>query len=78
MAERFDDVKARLDEITHTITERQAKRQKIEMFLSGLEKQESLITEFDENLWYSMVEYVTVFNKEDIRFTFKDGTEINV
>lgn len=78
LIERFDGVKARLDEITHTITERQAKRQKIEMFLSGLEKQESLITEFDENLWYSMVEYVTVFNKEDIRFTFKDGTEINV
>lgn len=34
LAERFDGVKARLDEITHTITERQAKRQKIEMFLS--------------------------------------------
>ena len=34
LAEWFDGVKARLDEITHTITERQAKRQKIEMFLS--------------------------------------------
>lgn len=78
LAERFDGVKARLDEISHTITERQAQREKIEMFLAGLEKQESLITEFDEDLWYSMVEYVTVFNKEDIRFTFKDGTEIKV
>lgn len=48
------------------------------MFLAGLEEQEDLLTEFDENLWYSMVEYVTVFNKEDIRFTFKDGTEIKV
>lgn len=59
LAEWFDGVKARLDKITHTITERQVQRERIEMFLAGLEKQEGLLTEFDENLWYSMVEYVT-------------------
>lgn len=78
LAERFDGVQAQLDEVSHAITERQAQREKIEMFLAGLERQEGLLTEFDESLWYSMVEYVTVFNKEDIRFTFKDGTEIKV
>ena len=41
-----------------------------------LEKQDGLCTEFDESLWISLVDYVTVFNKEDVRFTFKDGTEI--
>lgn len=48
------------------------------MFLDGLQKQKKLVTEFDEDLWYSLIEYVTVFEKEDIRFTFKDGTEIKV
>ena len=48
------------------------------MFLDGLQKQEDLVTEFDENLWYSLIEYVTVFTKEDVRFIFKDGTEIKV
>ena len=33
---------------------------------------------FDEDLWYSLIEYVTVFDKENVRFTFKDGTEIKV
>lgn len=48
------------------------------MFLAELKKQDDVVTEFDESLWYSMVDYVTVFNKEDVRFTFKDGTEIKV
>ena len=48
------------------------------MFLDGLKKQKDLVTEFDEDLWFSLIEYVTVFNKEDIRFTFKNGTEIRV
>lgn len=48
------------------------------MFLAEMGKQEDLIAEFDESLWYSLVDYVTIFSKEDIRFTFKDGTEIKV
>ena len=48
------------------------------MFLAGLQKQEGLVTEFDEDLWYSLIEYMTVFDKEDVRFIFKDGTEIKV
>ena len=36
------------------------------------------ITEYDVRLWHGMVEFVTVYSKEDIRFTMKDGTEIRV
>lgn len=32
--------------------------------------------EFDEDDWRSLVDYVTVFSREDIRFTFWDGREI--
>lgn len=75
---RFEKTKARLDEVSSNIIEKQAEREKIEMFLAELERQDGIVTEFDENLWYSLLDYVTVFNKEDIRFTFKDGTEIKV
>lgn len=78
LAERFDRTKARLDEAGNAITEKQAKKEQIEMFLAELEQQDGVTTEFDENLWYSLVDFVTVFNKEDICFTFKDGTEIKV
>ncbi len=78
LAERFDRTKARLDGVGNAITEKQAKKEQIERVLAELERQDGVATEFDENLWYSLVDFVTVFNKEDIRFTFKDGTEIKV
>lgn len=71
-------MQVQLDKASQTITEKQAHREKIELFLDGLQKQKELITGFDEDLWYSLIEYVTVFEKEDIRFTFKDGTEVKV
>ena len=71
-------MQGRLDEVSQTITEKQAHREKIELFLDGLQKQKELVTEFDEDLWYSLIEYVTVFDREDIRVTFKDGTEIKM
>lgn len=60
------------------ITEKQMRREQIEKFLAELEQQADVVTEFDEEQWYSLVDFVTVFNKEDIRFTFKDGTEIKI
>ncbi len=60
------------------ITEKQARREMAEQCLAEITKQEGVISEFDEDLWYALVDYVTVFNKENVRFTFKDGTEIKV
>lgn len=60
------------------LQKKQAHREKIELFLDGLQKQKELVAEFNEDLWYSLIEYVAVFEKEDIRFNFKDGTEIKV
>ena len=34
------------------------------------------LTEFRETDWLAMVDYITVHSKDDIRVTFKDGTEI--
>ncbi|GFI25063.1 hypothetical protein IMSAGC012_00169 [Lachnospiraceae bacterium] len=78
LAGRLDDVQERLDAAGQAILKKQAHREKIEMFLYGLQKQEELVTGLEEDLWYSLIEYATVFSKEDIRFTFKDGTEIKV
>ena len=39
LAKRLDSVQGRLDEVSQTITEKQAHREKIELFLDGLQKQ---------------------------------------
>ncbi len=75
LVERFDKAKARHTEVSDLITERQARRQQIEMYLEQLQKRD-LLTEFRDEDWFSMVDYMTVAAKDDITVKFKDGTEI--
>lgn len=72
---RFDKAKARHTELTDLIAERMARKHQIETYLKNLRSREPL-TEFRETDWLAMVDYITVYSKDDIRVTFKDGTEI--
>ena len=72
---QFDKAKARHTEVTDLIAERTARRHWIETYLNELRNRE-LLTEFRETDWLSMMDYITVHSKKDIRVTFKDGTEI--
>ena len=78
LADQFEKARERLEAVSIEITEKQARREMAEQCLAELAKQEGMVTEFDEDLWYVLVDYVTVHGKEDVRFTFKDGTEIKV
>lgn len=49
----------------------------MDSFIKELREQQ-LIEKFDERLWGSLVDFITVYSKENIRVTFKDGTEIKV
>ena len=33
---------------------------------------------FDEELWTALLDYATVYARDDIRFTFKAGNEVKV
>jgi DNA invertase Pin-like site-specific DNA recombinase len=76
LVDRFDKAKSRLQEVGDTISEKTTRAELMVTFIAELKKQESLIAEFDERLWHSLIDYATVYSREDVRFTFKDGTEI--
>ncbi len=44
----------------------------------GLKKQEGVVTEFTEHLWYFLADHAVIYSKEDVRFIFKNGMEIQV
>lgn len=73
---RYDRAKARLDEVTAIITDKASRCKSIALYLDLLGKQTGVLTEFDPFLWHGFVDHVTVYSREDIRFAFKDGTEI--
>ena len=43
--------------------------------LDGYNLEHAPVTEFDEQLWISMVDHVVVHSKEDIRVVYRDGIE---
>ena len=75
---RYEAAKKRLDEINEDKQARLAKRESISRFISELEQCDGLLTEYDEALWYEVVESMTVHSESDIAVTFKDGSEIRV
>lgn len=61
--------------VGNTINEKQVQEAESEMFFAEQDKPET-VTEFHEDIWYMLLDYVTVYYKEDIRFTVKNVTEI--
>lgn len=47
-------------------------------FAKALKAQDAAVREFDEGLWMTLVDFMTVYGKDDIGVTFKDGTEIHI
>jgi DNA invertase Pin-like site-specific DNA recombinase len=76
LVERYDKAKARFEEVTEQISTTKARGEIMESFISDLRSQESLITEFDERLWCSLLDFATVYTADDVRFAFKNGTVI--
>ena len=54
------------------------KRTMIAMFLERLESSAGLVTEFDEELWYTTVDFVTVYEDMGMVFTFRDGNTVEI
>ena len=76
LAGRFETAKARLEEVQAAIMAKQAQRKMMENFMDVLSGMPEQVDNFDEAAWYAMVNFVTVYGKEDVRFTFKNGMEI--
>ena len=77
LVNRFNATKVRLDEIKQSIVEKQSKRDEGEDFINELEKQ-ALMTEFDKNVWLSMIDYLRVYHDGKIEFTFLDGSQVEL
>ena len=62
--------------MTTDIRQRGIRRREFERLITELEKLPGAVPEFDEALWGSLVEYVTVGKDKTIVFTLIGGTKI--
>lgn len=76
LTSRYDRAKKRLDEVTSEIHDKTSRCRSTENYISILKSRKELITEYDVNLFRCMVDFITVYSKDDIRFTMKDGMTV--
>ena len=75
LVQRYEKAKSELDAVMQELPEKEMRKKQMEDFLRMLAAQEP-IARFETELWASLVDFMTVYSKTDIRVTFKDGTEI--
>ncbi len=75
---RHEKARKRLVEIEDIRLERKAKKTKIALFLEKIAGYKELVTEYDEELWYTTVYSVTVHVDKRMVFTFWDGNEVEI
>ena len=78
LCERYEKAQARLAELQAQRLERTAKRVKIKMFLEQLAARDTLVQTWDEELWYTTVDFVTVRENKEMVFTFRDGRQVAI
>lgn len=75
LVQRYEKAKSELDAVMQELSGKEMRKKQMEDFIRMLAAQEP-ITRFETELWASLVDFMTVYSKTDIRVTFKDGTEI--
>ena len=78
LTERYNATKEKYDKATEQIEAKKAQRELINGFIRTLENTGTVAEEFDAGLWCGLVDHVTVTDKENVVFTFKNGLETNV
>ncbi len=76
LSEHYAEVKEQLAILDDAVKDRNCRRTRTELFLNTLRKQEGLVTEFSDELWYALADHVEVFSKDEIRITFRNGMEV--
>ena len=76
LADRYDKLKTRIDELTTKIKETQSRKAGYEDFLKAFENTPDSLSEFSLDAFNGLVDHLTVYAKDDIRFTFRNGQEI--
>ncbi len=78
LAERYETAKAKLEKLQAAKAQREAKAEDIGGFMFELAEYGESLTEFDDRLWLTLIDTVTVHQDGRLTFKFQTGHEIFV
>lgn len=76
LAERYETAKAKLEKLQAAKAQREAKAEDIGGFMFELAEYGESLTEFDDRLWLTVIDTVTVHRDGQLTFKFQTGHEM--
>lgn len=78
LARRYEKAVAKLNADTEERNSKLQRERELRIFIAELAKQPLVVSEWNEELWISLLDTATVHKDKNITFRFRDGTEIMV
>ena len=75
---RYTAAEERLAKIEKSIQGKEARIRQIDDFITAVEKMPNKVTEFQNDLWATLVDHVTVYRQKEVVFTMTNGMEIKL
>ena len=72
----YEATKKERDRVAAEIRQKGIRRREFQRFITALEKLPDEVTEFEESMWSDLVQSMTVYAKDDLRFILPCETEI--
>lgn len=76
-SQEYKELEQKLETLTNSLHKKKSQAKSIKEFIQHLSNRD-LVSEFDEKLWYTMVEKVIIASKEEVDFHFKNGAVISI
>lgn len=76
-SQEYKELEQKLETLTNSLQKKKSQAKSIKEFIQHLSNRD-LVSEFDEKLWYTMVEKVIIASKEEVDFHFKNGVVISI
>ena len=78
LTEKYEKAQEQLNQLNQRVADLLARKSTVEAFLKSLKQQDDFVTEFSPEMVSTLLDYATAYDRDDVRFRFKDGTEIRV
>ena len=71
--EKYEKIKSELSKLEDKKRDLKVRRDRIKLFIENLKSNDKLMNEFDEKLWYAMVNKVLVREDGKVEFKFRNS-----
>ena len=76
LQERYSAASQKVDDLTKKLLDTRRRSRQMHKFIKEVKGLDKLVDTFDEDMWFGLIDHMTVYSKDKITITFKGGYEI--